>query len=114
MVRKDDNDKREIETRVVEAIRQKQDKGDEQYAGGKTLIVFVNAGNATEWWPNRVARAVPQPILFGAIWLVGLQAVEEGDYLYNVVEIDAENGVSHVWQVRIAASFDEWSVSHVQ
>lgn len=113
-VRNDDNDKRAIETRVVEAIRQKQDKGDEQYAGGKTLVVFVNAGNSSEWWPNRVAKAVPQPILFGAIWLVGLQAIENSKYHYNVIEIDAENGVGHVWRVRITASFDKWSVSHIQ
>lgn len=114
MVRNDDSDNRDIETRVVETIRQKQDKGDEQYASGKTLIVFVNAGNSSEWWPNKVARAVAQPILFGAIWLVGLQAVEAGEYVYTVVEVDAENGVSHVWRVRIVANFDEWSVSHIQ
>jgi hypothetical protein len=114
MVRKDDDDKRDIETRVVEAIRRKQDKGDEQYAGGKTLVVFVNAGNSSGWWPNRVAKAVPQPIMFGAIWLVGLQAVENGDFLYNVIEIDAENGVSHIWRVRIAPSFDGWSVKSIQ
>jgi hypothetical protein len=114
MVRKDDNDKRAIETRVVEAIHQKQGKGDEQYAGGKTLVVFVNVGNSSEWWPNRVANAVAQPILFGAIWLVGLQAIENDEYHYNVIEIDAENGVGHVWRVRIAANFDKWSVSHIQ
>jgi hypothetical protein len=114
MVRNDDNDKRDIETCVVQAVRQKQDKGGEQYAAGKTLVVFVNAGNSSEWWPNRVAKAVPQPILFGAIWLVGLQAVEDAEYVYNVIEINAENGVSYVWRVRIAASFDEWSVSRIQ
>jgi hypothetical protein len=114
MVPKNDDDERDIETRVLEAIRDKQQKGGQEYARGKTLIVFLNAGNSSEWWPNRVAKAVPQPTLFGAIWIVGLHAVENGEYHYNVVEIDVESGVGHVWRVCIAAGFDQWSVSHIQ
>jgi hypothetical protein len=114
MVPKDDNDERDIETRVLQAIRDKQQKGGEEYARGKTLIVFLNAGNSSEWWPNRVAKALPQPILFGAIWIVGLHFVENGEYHYNVVEIDVESGVGHVWRVCIPAGFDQWSVSHIQ
>jgi len=81
MVCSDDGDKRDLETRVVEAIADKQQKGGEEYAGGKTLIVFLDAGNAPAWYPNKVAKAVKQPILFGALWVVGLQGVENGEYV---------------------------------
>ncbi|MBR0880289.1 hypothetical protein ABIF65_008832 [Bradyrhizobium japonicum] len=103
----------DLETRILGAVAAKQTKGDAAYAEGKTLIVFVNAGGE-EWLPNRVAKAVTRPIIFGAIWIVGLQTVDDGAYVYNVVELDEAEGVGHVWRVRIASGFDGWTVEQVQ
>ncbi|WP_316159455.1 hypothetical protein [Bradyrhizobium sp. SZCCHNRI3042] len=103
----------DLETRILDAIAAKQGKGDAAYAEGKTLVVFLNAGGE-EWWPNRVAKAVKRPILFGAIWIVGLQSVDGGKYVYNVVELDEARGVGHAWRVHIAPEFDGWTVEAVQ
>ncbi|MGJ4972878.1 hypothetical protein ACQR1N_31100 [Bradyrhizobium sp. HKCCYLRH1073] len=103
----------DLETSILAAIAAKQGKGDAAYAEGKTLVMFLNAGGE-EWFPNRVAKAVKRPILFGAIWIVGLQTADDGKYVYNVVELDEENGVGHVWRVHIAPKFDGWTVEVVQ
>lgn len=76
-------------------------------------MVFLNAGGE-EWWPNRVAKALKRPILFGAIWIVGLQTADDGKYVYDVVELDEARGVGHVWRVHIAPTFDDWTVEKVQ
>jgi hypothetical protein len=57
---------------ILEAIELKRSKGGAAYASGKTLIVFLDA-DAGAWFPNRVARALPQPLHFAAVWVVGLQ-----------------------------------------
>lgn len=113
MVPRQNPDGFDLETRILNAIAAKQAKGDAAYAEGKTLVVFLNAGGK-EWLPNRVAKAVKRPILFGAIWIVGLQAVDDGKYIYNVVELDEVQGVGHVWRVHIATGFDDWTVEAVQ
>jgi hypothetical protein len=38
----------------------------EPYASGKTLIVFLDAA-VGEWFPNRVARALPDPLYFATV-----------------------------------------------
>src|SRR5437763_348436 len=47
-------------TLILEAINQKREKGGKAYASGKTLVVFLDAG-AGEWFPNKVARELPDP-----------------------------------------------------
>jgi hypothetical protein len=102
----------QIEQRVLEAVAQKLAKGGAAYATGKTLVVLLEGGGHT-WFPNKVAKALPRPLYFGAVWVVGLQGVEDGDYIYNVTEMDQEAGIAHVWWVRISADFDKWSVAGV-
>jgi hypothetical protein len=102
----------EIEARILESIALKQNKGA-AYATGKTLVVLLEGGKGP-WFPNRLARALPNPLHFGAILVVGLQGVEAGEYMYNVTQLDEEQGIGHVWRVRIAADFDKWRVERVQ
>jgi hypothetical protein len=67
---------------ILKAIDQKRHKGGGAYAAGKTLIVFLEAG-AGAWLPNKVARQLPDPLHFAAVWVVGLQRVDAGDYVYG-------------------------------
>jgi hypothetical protein len=103
----------EIEPRVLAAVGQKIMKGA-SYATGKTLVVFLEKGDGRTWFANKVARALPQPLHFGAVWVVGLHCVEAGEYTYNVTQMDEEAGIAHVWRVRIAADFSTWTVELVQ
>jgi hypothetical protein len=69
------------EALILDAVEQKRRKGGAAYAAGKTLIVFLDAG-AGAWQPNRVARRLPAPLHFAAVWVVGLQRVEaSGEYV---------------------------------
>jgi hypothetical protein len=106
---KDDDDKKDAQTRILEAVAKKQDKGRKAYAGGKTLIVFMFSGSdGARWWPNRVARALPAHD-FETVWVVVFQYFLGGDRVYAVTRLEA-NG-SPTWWVRIAADFKSWTVS---
>jgi hypothetical protein len=104
----------EIEPRVLAAVAQKIDKAGAAYATGKTLVVLLEGGGERQWYPNKVAKALPQPLHFRAVWVVALHGVEAGEYVYDVMQMDEEAGVAHIWRVRIAADFDKWSVARVQ
>jgi hypothetical protein len=103
----------DIQALIPGQIALKQDKGKAAYAGGKTLVVFVNAVGGP-WFPNRVAKSLPKPLDFAAVWVVGLHGVENGEYLYNVMQLDQEVGAADIWRVRIAADFNSWQVERVQ
>jgi hypothetical protein len=94
---------------ILKAIQKKRSKG-KAYASGKTLIVFLNAG-AGNWWPHRVARQLPDPLFFAATWVVGLQGVESGEYVYGVTCLD---GDAPALLVRIGKDFDTWQVTRLQ
>jgi hypothetical protein len=102
----------EAETLILEAIEHKRSKGA-AYATGKTLVVFLEAG-AGIWFPNRVARQLPDPLLFAVVWVVGLQGVEAGDYTYNVTCLDISGGEAPAFHVRIGKDFDTWTVKRIQ
>lgn len=103
----------DIQALILGQIALKQAKGEAAYAGGKTLVVFVNAEGGP-WFPNRVAKSLPTPLDFAAVWVVGLHGVENGEYSYNVMQLDREAGVADIWRVRIAADFNSWQVERVQ
>ena len=83
------------------------------YASGKTLVVLLNAA-AGKWLPTKVARQVPEEIDFEAVWVVGLQGVKDGEYVYGVTRLDLSRGNAPVWLVRIAKDFDGWEVEPIQ
>jgi hypothetical protein len=98
---------------VLGQIRLKLEKGAAAYATGKTLVVFLNAP-ASVWIPNEVARQLPQPLHFEAVWVVGLQGVENGEYVYTATRLDLRQGNAPVWRVCIASDFESWKVEAVQ
>lgn len=105
----------DAETLILEKIRQKRDKGGAAYAAGKTLVVFLEAGaGAGAWHPNRLARQLPAPLHFATVWVVALQRVEEGEYIYAVSNLDVSGGNAPILGVRIAKEFDAWEVAWVQ
>jgi hypothetical protein len=102
----------DAQTLILNAIGQKHCKG-EPYAAGKTLIVFLE-GDAGEWFPSKVAQQLPDPLLFKEVWVVGLQGVFEGEYVYNVTRLDISEGVAPVARVRLGKQFDTWAVEWFQ
>lgn len=98
---------------VLDAINQKRAKGGGAYARGKTLVVFLDAA-AGEWFPNRVAKALPGPLYFDAVWIVSLCGVENGEYVYGVSQLDLSGGNAPVYTVRINPYFTSWVVTEVQ
>jgi hypothetical protein len=103
------NEAKEVEALILAAISLKTDRGP-TYAGGKTLVVFLNSGGGGTWFPDKVARRLPSPLHFDAAWVVGLQGVEAGEYVYNVTRLDLSQGHAPAWRVRIGKGFDEWRV----
>src|ERR1700730_4767959 len=53
----------EAQALILAAIEQKRTKGGAAYASGKTLVVLLDA-DASAWYPNRVALALPNPLHF--------------------------------------------------
>jgi hypothetical protein len=101
------------EALILNAIEQKRSKGGAAYAGGKTLIIFLEAG-AGAWVPNKVARQLPDPLHFAAVWVVGLHGLEDGEYVYNVTHLDISGGDAPAMLVRVGKEFDAWTVKRVQ
>lgn len=102
-----------IETRILRAIERKRQKGGDAYAGGKTLVVFLEV-KAAQWLPNAVARSLPDPLHFAAVWVVALHGVDEGCYLYHTALLDVSHGAAPAFLVRIAEVFDGWQVARIQ
>jgi hypothetical protein len=88
-------------------------KNKPKYAG-QTLVVFCNDGGGTAWYPNKVAKALPQRLHFEAVWVVSLQGVFDGGYNYGVTRLDLRRGNAPAWRVRIAPDFESWEVEPIQ
>jgi hypothetical protein len=102
-----------VEASILAAIEDKQKKGGAAYARGKTLVVFVNAGGGA-WHPNKVAKQIPATLDFAAVWAVGLQGVEDGEYVYGVTNLHVEGGDAPTWTIRITKEFDDWKTRRIQ
>jgi hypothetical protein len=101
------------ETLILNAINLKREKGGAAYVEGKTLIVFLEAG-AGVWYPNKVAKQLPDPLLFATVWVVGLRGVEDGEYVYGVTNLDLTDGKVPVLLVRVSRDFGAWQVARIQ
>jgi hypothetical protein len=66
------------------------------------------------WFPNEVAKALPNPHLFDAIWVVGFSTVDNGSYVYNLTLLDVMAGDAPAFLLRIAPDFDAWQVKQLQ
>jgi len=76
---------------ILKAIEHKRSKGSAAYAAGKTLVVFLEA-RVGIWFPNKVARQLPDPLLFAAAWIVGLHGLTNGEYVYNATCLISVDG----------------------
>jgi hypothetical protein len=103
----------DIDALILKTIELKQKKGGAAYAGGKTLIVFLEAGGEVPWYPNRVAKALPKND-FTDVWVVGLQGQADGVYTYGVTQLDVADGNAATWIVRIHADSEAWEVTRLQ
>jgi hypothetical protein len=103
---------RDITALIVRAVAAKQAKGGAAYARGKVLVVFLDAGLG-EWHPNRVARQLP-PVDFREVWVVGLHGDVEEGYVYGVTQLTLSSANTPIWLVRIAKTFDTWTVERLQ
>lgn len=64
-----------VEAQILQAVDKKRKKGGGAYASGKTLVVFSDS--VGQWFPNRVARRLPNPLYFDMVWVVvSLHGVE--------------------------------------
>jgi hypothetical protein len=101
------------EERIRDQVQKKQDKGGAQYARGKTLLVFNELGDNTEWHPNKAARILPKHD-FDQVWAVGLLSVRGKNYSYYVTTLDPTVDNVPVWVVHIKPDFSEWTVEQTQ
>lgn len=104
--------RRDTQSLILQAIQPKVARGP-TYAGGKTLVVFLfNGSNGAPWWPDRVAKALPQPLHFQAVWVISFQCIDAaGAYIYALTRLDIRSGHAPVWWVCIAPDFNSWTVS---
>ncbi|WP_036015875.1 hypothetical protein [Bradyrhizobium yuanmingense] len=108
------NEADDSEKAILEQILEKNTKGGAEYARGKTLIVFLNS-KGQKWYPNRVARQLPDPLHFDTVWVVGLQKFDDGEYIYAVTNLDLEQGRdAPAFHVRVKADFESWEVTRFQ
>jgi hypothetical protein len=102
------------QTLILKAIEKKRKKAGAAYASGKTLVVFLDLDGA-EWFPNRVAKELPDPLHFATVWVVCfLKRTDDGEYIYGVTHLDVSKGDAPTFLVRIAKDFDSWEVVGVQ
>ncbi len=109
---------KELEPLIRNGEHLQTGKAFEQFGGMRSRemlanIVFLNAG-AGIWHPNRIARQLPKPLHFAAVWAVGLQFVDAGEYVYAVTNLDLSDGDAPAFLVRVSKEFDAWEVSRAQ
>jgi hypothetical protein len=99
---------------IIDAINHKRANGA-SYCTGKTLVVFLDTPAAGTWYPNAVAKVLPDPLMFDAVWVVGFSAVEgDGTYIYNLTLLDVTDGNAPAFLLKIAPGFDSWKVKQIQ
>lgn len=103
----------DAKTLILDAIKHKQSNGA-AYCTGKTLVVFLDTPAAGRWFPNEVAKALPSPLLFDAVWVVGFSMIENGGYVYNLTLLHLTDGNVPAFLLRITPEFDAWNVEQIQ
>ncbi len=100
-------------TLILDAINRKQANGV-AYCRGKNLVVLLDTPAAGAWFPNEVAKTLPNPLLFDAVWVVGFSRVEDGAYVYNLTLLDVADGNAPAFLLWIAPDFDTWHGDQLQ
>lgn len=103
------------EERVLHAIQQKVDKGGKAYASGKMLVVLLWTASEGPWFPNKVARHLPDPIYFEAVWAISLQYTKpDGSYTYGVTMLKRDLSMCPSFLVHIHPDWQSWTVERMQ
>jgi hypothetical protein len=101
----------DLQTLILEAIEKKRTKGFEAYASGMTLVVFLFDLDGQEWFPNLVAKALPNPLHFATVWAVSFsERTADGRFVYAVTHLDVSKGDAPIFRVHISKDFDSWEV----
>lgn len=103
----------DVKALILDAINHKQSNGA-AYCGGKTLVVFLDTPAAGVWFPNEVTKAMPRPLLFAAVWVVGFSMIQAGSYIYNLTLLDVTDGNAPAFLLQITPDFDAWHVEQIQ
>lgn len=103
----------DAKTLILDAINHKRANGA-AYCNGKTLVVFLDTPVAGTWYPNAVAKVVPDPLMFDAVWVIGFSTVEDRSYVYNLTHLDVSDGDAPAFLLKIAPDFDAWKVEQIQ
>jgi len=64
--------------------------------------VFLDTPAAGTWYPNAAAKALPHPLMFDAVWVVGFSTIQDGGYVYNLTLLDVAGGNAPAFLLRIA------------
>ena len=112
VLRARDDETDHIETLILRHIELKRIKG-KAYASGKVLVVFLDV-QGEAWYPNRVAKALPEQLHFLEVWVVGLQQAGPDGYAYGVTLLSLDDGCAPTWLVQIKGDFSDWHVEKVQ
>lgn len=99
--------------RILSAINKKREKGGAAYAQGKTLVIFLLTGGG-KWFPTKLAKELPEPLLFDAAWVVSFDGPDTEKYAYSVTRLDITQGQAPVWRIVINEKFDAWRVEAIQ
>lgn len=99
------------EERVINAINQKIDRGQD-YAEGKWLVVFFDG--AGEFYRNKIRENIKGRHNFGAVYCIGLLTSDENGYSYSVTEFkDSSGDKSITFKIDINIDFTNWNISQV-
>jgi hypothetical protein len=106
------NETLDTNTRIRNAVIQKQNKGGMAYASGKALVVLLEGGDE-QWWPTAIAKELPEND-FCDIWVICLQYFAEDEYRYAVSNLSLVDNSAPTWLVDIAANSESWKVRKIQ
>ena len=95
---------------ILAKIQQKHVKGGEAYASGKTLVVFLNSGEATGIRTRLQSSCRTQSFSMGYGWSAYM-ASSPANITYFATRIDLAG--TPKWRVRIAPDFDDWTVETI-
>jgi hypothetical protein len=99
------------ESRVINAINQKIDRGTE-YAKGKWLIVFFDG--AGEFYRNKIRENIKGRHNFGAVYCIGLLNSSDEGYQYSVTEFRESSGDKSItFKIEINPDFTDWKISQI-
>ncbi len=99
------------EERIINAINLKINKGYE-YASGKWLVVFFDG--AGEFRRDKIRENIRGRHNFGAVYCIGLLAIDDNGYSYIVTEFLESSGDKSIsFKIDINNEFSDWKITQI-